>query len=186
MSILIAGLGNPGKEYAKTRHNVGFLVLDALAQGLQERWKADKATAAEVIETHYFDTKLILVKPQTFMNLSGQSIQALVNKFKIAPADVWVVADDATLPLGTLRVRSSGSSGGHNGLKSVIESLATDTFVRFKIGVDAPPDAVPLDTYVLQAFPKSQLELLTKSISKTKETLLNFVAKGVTDTSITV
>ncbi|MDQ5952277.1 MAG: peptidyl-tRNA hydrolase, family [Patescibacteria group bacterium] len=184
MSLLIVGLGNPGKEYVNTRHNAGFLALDALAGALQESWKLNKSAKAEVIETRYFDKKIILAKPQTFMNLSGQSVTSLANKFGIDPQNVWVVSDDVALPLGTLRVRKGGSAGGHNGLKSIMEKLGTDEFVRFRIGVNEPPANIPLENYVLQKFSKAESGSLKNILAKTQETLLHALANGVEDTSV--
>jgi PTH1 family peptidyl-tRNA hydrolase len=184
MSLLIVGLGNPGKEYLQTRHNAGFLALDALAEALQEKWKVDKTAKAEVIETRYFDKKIVLAKPQTFMNLSGQSVASLMGKFQIKPEDVWIVSDDVALPLGTLRIRKGGSAGGHNGLKSIIEKLGSEDFVRFRIGVNEPPANIPLENYVVQKFSKSELKPLGTIIEKTRELLLKSIAEGVSDTSI--
>lgn len=184
MSLLIVGLGNPGKDYVNTRHNAGFLAVDSLAEALQATWKLDKAAKAFVAETRYFDKKLVLAKPQTFMNLSGDSLASLTAKFKIASGDVWVASDDAALPLGTLRVRTGGSAGGHNGLKSVIAALNTESFVRFRIGIGEPPANVPLENYVVQKFSKTELKALTPVIEKTREAMLKAVADGVTDTSL--
>lgn len=184
MSILIVGLGNPGKEYAQTRHNAGFLALDALAEALQEKWKVDKASKADVIETRYFDKKLILAKPQTFMNLSGQSVFSLMKKFNIETHSVWIVSDDVALSLGTLRVRTGGSAGGHNGLKSVIERLNSEDFVRLRIGIDEPPTSMPLENYVVQKFSRSELKKLAAVIEKTREVILKSIAEGVSDVTL--
>lgn len=180
------GLGNPGKEYAHTRHNAGFLAVDALAEALQEKWKLNKVAKAEVIETRYFDQKIILAKPQTFMNLSGASVAGLVGKYKIKPENVWVISDDVALSLGTLRVRKGGSAGGHNGLKSIIEKLGQEDFVRFRIGVNEPPANIPLENYVVQKFAKNELKTLEQVIEKTREVILKGLAEGVTDTSVQV
>lgn len=186
MSILIVGLGNPGKEYAQTRHNAGFLAVDALAEALQEKWKVDKTAKAEVVETRYFDNKLILAKPQTFMNLSGQSVASLMGKFQVEPQDVWIVSDDVALPLGTLRIRKGGSAGGHNGLKSVIEKLGNESFVRFRIGVNEPPANIPLENYVVQKFSKDEFKKLSSVIEKTREIILKSISEGVSDTSMQI
>jgi peptidyl-tRNA hydrolase, PTH1 family len=183
MPILIVGLGNPGDEYTRTRHNAGFLAIDSLAEALQEKWKLDKPAQAEVIETQYFNTKIILAKPQTFMNLSGKSVASLAHRFQISPEHVWIISDDVALPLGTVRVRSEGSAGGHNGLKSVIESLSSENFVRFRIGVNPPPENIPLEKYVLQKFSKAEQDVLQNVIIKTRELVLNSVSKGVANTS---
>ncbi len=186
MAILIVGLGNPGKEYENTRHNAGFLALDSLAEALQEKWGVDKPAKSEVIETRYFDKKLILAKPQTFMNLSGQSVASLMSKFKVEINEVWIVSDEVVLPVGTIRVRKDGSAGGHNGLKSIIESLGSESFVRFRIGVGPQPENIPLENFVLQKFSKTELKHLDQAILKTRELVLKAVAEGVSDLSVTV
>jgi peptidyl-tRNA hydrolase, PTH1 family len=184
MSVLIVGLGNPGQEYAHTRHNAGFLAVDALAEALQEKWKTNTAAKAEVIETRYFDTKLVLAKPQTFMNLSGDAVAKLAQAFHIAVNDIWIVSDDVALPLGTLRIRTGGSAGGHNGLKSIIERLGSEGFVRFRIGVNEPPARVPLENYVVEKFTKTELKTLEPVIHKTREMILKSLAEGIHDTSL--
>ena len=136
---LIAGLGNPGSEYEKTRHNTGFMSLDLLAVRLQvkvskERFKALTAQA------DFDGQRLLLMKPLTFMNASGIAIEAAAHFYKIPPERILVVCDDISLPTGKLRLRRSGSAGGHNGLKSIIEQLGTEDFPRLKIGVGQKPN----------------------------------------------
>lgn len=184
MSILIIGLGNPGKNYAQTRHNAGFMAVDALAKVLLTKWKFNKSAQAEICETRYLDKKIILAKPQTFMNLSGTSVASLVNKYKLTSTEVWVISDDVALPLGTLRVRAGGSAGGHNGLKSIIDTLGTHAFVRFRLGIDAPPAKIPLDAYVVKKFSQDERKTLTTVIEKTCEVILQCIAEGVRDTSV--
>lgn len=184
MAILIIGLGNPGREYENTRHNVGFLAVDKIAESLKANWKVNKTAHAEIIETNYHEQKIVLAKPQTFMNLSGTSVTYLANKFKITPANIWVISDDVALPLGTLRVRVGGSAGGHNGLKSIIETLGTDSFVRFRIGINEPQADVPLEAYVLQKFSKDEQKILVPVIDKAHETILKSITAGVSETSI--
>lgn len=184
MPILIVGLGNPGKDYAQTRHNAGFLAVDKLADALQEHWKLDKLAQAEMIETNYFDEKIILAKPQTFMNLSGKSVASLSHRFQVPLENIWVVSDDVALPLGTIRVRRDGSAGGHNGLKSIIESLGGEQFARYRIGVNPPPDNIPLEKYVLQKFSKDELNTLHQALIKTQELIFKSISEGVVNTSI--
>jgi peptidyl-tRNA hydrolase, PTH1 family len=133
---LIVGLGNPGTKYAQTRHNVGFDVLDTLAKrcqiSLSER-KQFQGIYGEGISSN--NTKIRLLKPQTFMNLSGQSVRSTIDWFKLSPASVLVVYDDLDLPLGKIRLRLSGSAGGHNGMKSIISHLGTQNFPRVRIGI---------------------------------------------------
>jgi PTH1 family peptidyl-tRNA hydrolase len=146
---LVVGLGNPGKEYAGTRHNIGFDVVDRLASkrecSLRRRWKF----AAEVGEAG----GVTLVKPQTFMNRSGLSVAAVVKWLKLTPQDLLVVVDDADLPLGQLRLRPSGGSGGHNGLRSIIEALGSEEFARLRIGIGRrEPFGADITDHVLGRF----------------------------------
>ena len=135
---LIVGLGNPGDKYAKTRHNMGFLTLDLLAEKLHVKIDRIKFKAV-VAQTEFGGARCLLMKPQTFMNLSGDAVIQAVNFYKIKPSHVIVVSDEISLPIGKVRVRPSGSAGGHNGLKSIIACLGTDEFPRVRIGVGAPP-----------------------------------------------
>jgi PTH1 family peptidyl-tRNA hydrolase len=175
MSILILGLGNIGKEYKNTRHNVGFEILDAIADELGIKFCENAKLHAEVAEINLDGQKLILAKPTTYMNKSGDALIALINAYKINKQNVWIVYDDASMQLGSIRVRAEGSSGGHNGIKSVIDVLGTQTFWRFKIGVDCPPENIPLEDWVLSKFTKEQKELLVRVVELTKETILNAV-----------
>ena len=134
---LIAGLGNPGREYEKTRHNTGFLALDLLAKALGVRVNKPKFKG-EVGVCDYKGKRLILVKPQTYMNLSGEAVREAVQFYKIPADHVLVIYDDVSLPVGKLRVRPTGSAGGHNGIKNIIAHLGTQEFPRIKIGTGAP------------------------------------------------
>ena len=134
---LIAGLGNPGREYEKTRHNTGFLALDLLAKALGVRVNKPKFKG-EVGVCDYKGKRLILVKPQTYMNLSGESVGEAARFYKIPADHVLVISDDVSLPAGKLRIRGGGSAGGHNGLKNIIQHLGTDRFPRIKVGVGSP------------------------------------------------
>ena len=181
---LVIGLGNPGPKYSKTRHNVGFRVLDRLAEMLQVTWKRDAGTKSEVIETQYLGDKLILAKPQTFMNLSGEAVQALAKRFKIAPADIWVVYDDVALPLGTLRVRLDGSAGGHNGIKSLIEHLNTQAFARFRLGVNLPSEGIALEDYVVQRFAVDEEPIIKVGIECAATLILEQLSTGAKELSL--
>jgi PTH1 family peptidyl-tRNA hydrolase len=149
--ILIAGLGNPGKKYGKTRHNIGFRVVDLLAK----RWEAghfDVRFEGEMTKVRTHGQRVLLIKPQTFMNLSGSSVAACAHYHEIPIEQVWIVHDELDLPLGRMRVRIGGRSGGHNGVKSVIERLESEEFVRFRIGIGRPKGRVPVEDYVVQPF----------------------------------
>lgn len=151
MTYLVIGLGNPGTRYAATRHNAGFMAVDALAHDLDVTMKKKFLLPADMGEARVGDRKVVLAKPTTFMNLSGKAVGALARKYTVMPEHIIVLSDDVTLPLGTIRVRVGGSAGGHNGLKSIIETLGPE-FVRVRIGVGAPPSQIPLEAYVLQKF----------------------------------
>ncbi len=162
--MLIIGLGNPGGKYDGTRHNVGFAVLDALAEDLGETWKVNKKFKAEIIETQLNGKKAILAKPLTFMNASGEAAQALKQQYKTE--EVIVVYDDVTLEFGKLRIRKGGSSGGHNGVKSLTKHIGED-YWRIKIGVGSAPEKMPLEKWVLSKFDKkeiSELHGITRAI----------------------
>ena len=135
---IIAGLGNPGREYEKTRHNAGFEVIDRLAERLQVlSWeKKHKALAGKAV---YAGEKLLLLKPQTYMNLSGESLLSAASFYRVTPDHILVISDDIDLAEGRLRIRKSGSAGGHNGLKSIISNLGSADFVRIRVGVGSKP-----------------------------------------------
>lgn len=137
---LIVGLGNPGEKYARTRHNLGFLALDLLAE--RQKLKVNRIKyKALVAETEFGGARCLLMKPQTYMNLSGESVGEAARFYKIPADHVVVISDDISLPVGKLRIRTGGSAGGHNGLKNIIQHLGTDQFPRIKVGVGAPGQA---------------------------------------------
>lgn len=159
----IIGLGNPDKKYEKTRHNVGFDVIDELAEqmGIDVKTKRHKALCGV---GHIGAEKVILVKPQTYMNLSGESVRAVMDFYKLdATSDIIVIADDISLPTGKIRIRAKGSAGGHNGLKSIISHAGTDGFTRIKVGVGA--NEGDLAKHVLGKFPKKERALVEEAIS---------------------
>jgi peptidyl-tRNA hydrolase, PTH1 family len=164
---VICGLGNPGSKYENTRHNVGFQVLDAFAQ-THEFPSFEQKGKAMVSEKGQGLKKVILLKPQTFMNLSGEAVQELLQFYKIEPKDLIVVFDDVDLPLGTLRYREKGSAGTHNGMKSLIQGLATLDFPRLRVGIESrgttAPEQMPLDVFVLAPFLKDEEEALKTTI----------------------
>lgn len=160
---VICGLGNPGSKYEKTRHNVGFQVVDAFAK-MHDFPDFESKGKALVSEKGQGFKKVILLKPQTFMNLSGEAVQELLQFYKIEPKDLIVVYDDVDLPLGTLRYREKGSAGTHNGMKSLIQCLATLDFPRLRVGIESrgvtAPEQIPLDAFVLAPFLKEEEEAL--------------------------
>lgn len=149
---IIAGLGNPGEKYTFTRHNMGFLALDFLTQ--QENFKIDRLRFHALCGEHTVGgVRALFMKPQTFMNLSGDAVREAAAFYKISPENIIILCDDAALPAGKLRIRLRGSAGGHNGLKSIIEQLGTDEFPRIKIGVGAPPPEYDFADWVLSQLP---------------------------------
>ena len=162
---LLVGLGNPGRAYSDTRHNVGFMVLDRLAAVLgatfraDKKWKADTALAGDVF----------LLKPKTYMNLSGESVGEIARFYKIEPARVLVVLDDMALPLGRLRFRDRGSHGGHNGLRSILDHLGTQDVPRLRIGIGPAADADAATGHVLGRFAVDERPLVAQSLDRAVE-----------------
>ena len=159
---LVVGLGNPGKEYDRTRHNIGFAALDRLAEKLDCSFRRKWRFSAEVAEAVAGDAgKVVLAKPRTYMNRSGAAVSALLNWLKVEPAQLLVVVDDADLPLGQIRLRASGGSGGHNGLRSIIEALGgTEEFARLRVGIGrSAPAGADITGHVLGKFaPQERVE----------------------------
>ena len=178
-SWLIVGLGNPGTEYEKTRHNCGFRAVDRLAQKLDCRM--DRAKFQGLYgQTQYGGRKLFLLKPQTFMNLSGRSVLPLSAYFQIPPQRIIVLFDDISLEPGRLRVRKDGSAGGHNGIKSIIAELGSEAFPRVKIGVGAKPHPdYDLAAWVLSTFSASEEKALDPALDRAGEAALCIIDHGV-------
>lgn len=164
---LIVGLGNPGKRYVGTRHNVGFLVVEQLATKYGARFKTHTRIPALVAEWKANNLHWIALQPLTFMNLSGQAVTAALNYWKLDLSSLFVVVDDVEIPPATLRLRTYGSAGGHNGLKSLIDLLDTKAFCRLRVGIGRPTSSsIPLEDWLLQPFEKSELPWLNESLSK--------------------
>ena len=162
---LLVGLGNPGARYAPTRHNVGFWTIDALAQRHGIALKTRRHHSLLGVGT-IREVPVVLAKPQTYMNLSGQAVQALLHAYHLAPDQMLVVFDDIWLAPGVVRVRPKGSSGGHNGMKSIIAALGTEAFPRVRLGIGQPPDGVDLADYVLSAPSGAERELLLDAVQR--------------------
>ena len=178
-SWLIVGLGNPGKEYEKTRHNAGFRALDVLAQKLG--CKVDKGKFQGLYgQVSYGGRKLLLLKPQTYMNLSGRSVLQLSAYFHVPPQRIIVLFDDISLEPGRLRIRADGSAGGHNGIKSIISEVGSQSFPRVKIGVGgkAHPEQ-DLADHVLSAFSSSEEKALVSALERAADAALCIIDKGV-------
>lgn len=180
---LIVGLGNPTKQYELTRHNVGFMVIDELSKKLGVVLKSERKLKAEIAITLRAET-LILAKPETYMNLSGSSIQKIAQFYKIKPEDIWVISDDLDLEFGKIRLRQGGSSGGHNGLKDIIEKVGEE-FVRYRVGIkNEQASIVPAKDFVLQKFSKDEQKQLPEVIEKTLNLIVESLQKGIEHTSI--
>lgn len=184
MTYLVVGLGNPGTKYAQTRHNAGFMAIDALAKELETKMKKKLLLPVEVGEAVVGGDKVVLAKPTTFMNLSGKAVGALARKYNVMPEHIIVLSDDVALPLGTIRVRVGGSAGGHNGLKSIIEMLG-DAFVRVRIGVNPPPSNIPLEAYVLQKF-GNDLDHALMAAKQAASAVLDIIKHGAREQTFTV
>jgi len=179
---LIIGLGNIGDKYVFTRHNVGFMVVDKLA--LDNSVEFRENTKLKCYLAKYRgknNTDIMLIKPTTYMNLSGEALRAVIDYYKILPEDVIVIYDDLSLNLGMIRLRSKGSDGGHNGIKSLIQHLNTTTFDRLKIGI-GPQPPIPAENFVLQNFDSSQLELLKETIKKSVNAIEYYLVHGINET----
>lgn len=165
--FLIVGLGNPGREYERTRHNAGFMLVDRLAEDWRAGWNAEKKFKAEVAKASPAGKRVILVKPQTFMNLSGEAVGPLQKFYRVPPANVLVAVDDANLPLGTVRLRPDGSPGGHHGLESVEQRLGTRVWPRLKLGIGRQaPEQREISGHVLGRFSADEMTVFERVLER--------------------
>ena len=189
---LIVGLGNPGREYVGTRHNIGWEVVDHLAARLgwvgspaefdrqaRSKFEGLSLDGAVSLPTAGGSEKLLLLKPTTYMNLSGRSVQAAMAFYQLTPADVMVVLDDLALPCGKLRIRGGGSSGGHNGLRDIERALGTSQYPRLRVGIDAPPPRVAGRDYVLGRFGEDQRKAIDPAVRRAGDALITWIDKGI-------
>lgn len=167
---LIVGLGNPGRRYQRSRHNIGFMCLEAFASQHKRTFVYDKKFNGEWLKID--DT--VLLKPHTYMNLSGQSVRVLIEYFNIDPGQIMVIYDDLDLPTGKLRLRMQGTSGGHKGMQSIIENLKTESINRLRFGIDKPIDMDAKD-YVLKRFNKNEGDAVIESIQTTQKIMHDFI-----------
>ncbi len=183
---LIVGLGNPGPEYERSRHNIGFVVLDHLARKHAPGEVARSRFHAVVIETRFGDEKILLIKPTTFMNRSGLAVSEAIRFYKLDPAlDLLILVDDTALPCGKLRLRPDGGTGGHNGLSDITQKLSQDTkgdYPRLRIGIDAPPENIPLKDYVLGKFRPDQWDLVESAALTAADAAYCWATEGTTKT----
>lgn len=171
---LIAGLGNIGDKYVFTRHNAGFMLIDSIA--LNSNLTFRENTRLKSLITNIGDT--LLIKPTTFMNLSGEAVRAVIDYYKISIEDILIVYDDLSLELGKIRFRANGSDGGHNGIKSIIKHLGTNNIARLKIGIGPQPN-IPSEVFVLQNFSKEELENLKGVLTKAKDGINCYFKEGI-------
>ena len=176
--LLIVGLGNPGREYAGNRHNVGFDCVDLLAEkhGIALSKSQHKARLGT---GQVAGRQAILAEPQTYVNSSGEAVGAVARYYKVAPGDVLVIYDDLDLPQGTIRLRPGGSSGGHNGIKSIIEHLGTQAFPRVRIGIGRPPGRMEPKDYVLQDFSAAEREGMAEVYDRVVDAVETFIREGI-------
>lgn len=175
---IIVGLGNPGREYRDTRHNIGFMLIDKLAEKLGARSMRVQSKAI-ITTAQYEGRKIILAKPQTYMNLSGQSVQGLVRFYKIPQENLMVAHDDLDLPFCVLRLRPGGGSAGQKGIASIIQQLGTPEFARMRLGIDRPPGRMEAAAYVLQAFTQKEAQEVAELLDKAADAALTWVTDGL-------
>lgn len=177
-SYLLIGLGNPGREYQNNRHNFGFMLIDRLAVRLGARGLKVQSKAI-VTSTTYEDRRLILAKPQTYMNLSGQSAQGLLNFYKLPMENMLIAHDDLDIPFGTIRLRPGGGPGGQKGVASTIERLGTKGFARLRLGIGRPPGRMDPSAYVLQDFSRDEMKIISELLDRAADATLEFVVNGL-------
>lgn len=185
---LIVGLGNVGQEYEGTRHNAGFILVDQLLNSWgTSSWKEEKKMKAHVSQGTFDDQKIILAKPTTYMNLSGEAVSLLANFYKISPDNLWIIYDDLDLPLGKIRLRTDGSAGTHNGMKSILQHLPTNTFPRLRIGIESRgeeagfevPKQMDTSNFVLSRFTTKEKPVITQTLEKAQQALESALKKGI-------
>ena len=176
--FLIVGLGNPGRQYEHNRHNTGFMVLNRLSVKLGDSFSQVQSKAL-VAKTTFHGERVILVKPQTYMNRSGIAVSSLVHFYEVLLENVLVVYDDVDLPVGVLRMRPSGGSAGQKGMQSIIERLGTEEIPRLRIGTGRPPGKQGAADYVLKDFPSGEQELLNETLERAVDAILTFIQSGL-------
>jgi len=191
MMKLIVGLGNPGEKYSKTRHNLGFLVVDQVLKDLgtsKDDWTKNTKLKSEIASFTQGEEKLLLAKPQTFMNNSGMAVKLLADFYKIDPADLWVIYDELDLPVGSMKIRFGGAAAGHHGVESIMEAIGTDKFWRFRLGIGSTYDkSHPVGKhdfhdardYVLDTFHSGEVGKARELIERGSEAIQTAVEKGI-------
>jgi len=176
---LIVGLGNPGAEYKQTRHNAGFRLVEKLAAEWQTDWKNERKFNARTARTERNDCRVLLCRPQTFMNASGEAVGALASFYRLPLARILVVVDDADLPLGEIRLRAGGSSGGHHGLESIEQHLGSREFARLRLGIGRQDGAREITDYVLSRFDRAETALMKKVLDRAASQVECWLSDGI-------
>lgn len=174
---LIVGLGNPGREYKNTRHNVGFMVLDNYVGKVDWKTKTDVSVFLKEVDNE----QIIFIKPMTYMNLSGLAVRKIVNFYKINIKDILIIQDDLDLSVGKYKIKRNSSSGGHNGIKSIISELKSEEFARLKIGI-GKNEKIPVEKYVLSKFTSEELNNITSNYNDFNEIINTFIKYGIDET----
>jgi PTH1 family peptidyl-tRNA hydrolase len=177
-TFLLIGLGNPGREYRDTRHNVGFMMIDRLIVQLAARGMKVQSKAIVTSATHE-GRRIILAKPQTYMNLSGQSAHGLLTFYKLPVENMLIAHDDLDIPFGTIRIRPKGGPGGQGGMASTIQQLGTKDFPRLRIGIGRPPGRMDPAAFVLQDFSREEMKVLSEIVERAADAALTFVVEGL-------
>lgn len=178
-AALVIGLGNPGPEYERTRHNVGFMVADLLAERIGGRFTVHKKSGADLLEARLDGRKVLIAKPRTFMNLSGRPVAALARFFSVPPTEVIVVHDELDLPFGSIRLKRGGGEGGHNGLRSVSQSLTTKDYLRVRFGIGRPPGRQDPADFVLKPFSSPERKELPVIVEQAADAVELLVRVGL-------
>ena len=176
---LIVGLGNPGDEYIDTRHNIGFKFINAMVKASSRDVSKKTTLKSHLYQVTVNDGSLICIKPQTYMNLSGEAVQAAMSFYKIEPNEICIVTDDLDIEFGTVRIRKQGSAGTHNGMKSVIQMLGTHDFMRLRLGIGPKPEFMDSKDFVLQRFRSEEKIVLPDMLNKIRDLFLNHINDSV-------
>lgn len=175
----VVGLGNPGQGYKNTRHNLGFMVIDALLEGFGKRPKTDLITKSYIARILLKKEEVILCKPQTYMNLSGDCLKKLAEVYRVSPQDILVVCDDVHIGLGRIKLKAQGSAGGHNGLRSIIHSLKTQDFPRLRVGIAPEESPKELSEYVLARFSPKEKGIMRGAVATARDAVLCWLEYGI-------
>ena len=176
---LVVGLGNPGKEYARTRHNAGFLLVETLGRQWNAAWNLERKFDSRLAKADRFGRRIVLAQPQTYMNLSGTAVRALCDYYRIPREKILIAVDDADLPFGEIRLRGSGSSGGHHGLESIEAHLGTREFARLRIGIGRSDSMRQISGHVLGEFGNDELDLLERVLARAAKQVECWTADGI-------